>query len=251
MPVAELEREYRPSANRPSPCGGIFDVSTQKSKLNKLEEQISSPDSWSQPEKSQKVMQARKRLEEAIADDQRVASVMSDLDTLFELRAKASGRRRTRARAALYAEMLDKIETAHAAVRRKRFSQRDRHHPSRRGRHGKPGLGRDAAAHVPALGGEQGLPDRDQDRLEGEGAGIKCVTFEVNREFAYGLLHSEIGVHRLVRISPFDSNARRHTSFASVFVYPQIDDEIKIDINSRICASTPSARAAPAGSTST
>ena len=68
------------------------------------------------------------------------------------------------------------------------------------------------------------------DRLEGEGAGIKSVTFEVNGENAYGLLQSEIGVHRLVRISPFDANARRHTSFASVFVYPQIDDEIKIDI---------------------
>src|SRR5208283_3522549 len=69
------------------------------------------------------------------------------------------------------------------------------------------------------------------DRLEGEGAGIKSATFEVNGPDAYGMLQSEIGVHRLVRISPFDANARRHTSFASVFVYPQIDDEIKIDIN--------------------
>jgi peptide chain release factor 2 len=68
------------------------------------------------------------------------------------------------------------------------------------------------------------------DRLEGEGAGIKSVTFEVNGENAYGMLQSEIGVHRLVRISPFDANARRHTSFASVFVYPQIDDEIKIEV---------------------
>src|SRR5439155_3864078 len=68
------------------------------------------------------------------------------------------------------------------------------------------------------------------DRLEGEGAGIKSVTFELNGENAYGLLQSEIGVHRLVRISPYDANARRHTSFASVFVYPQVDEEIKIDI---------------------
>jgi len=68
------------------------------------------------------------------------------------------------------------------------------------------------------------------DRLEGEGAGIKSVTFEINGPNAYGLLQSEIGVHRLVRISPFDANARRHTSFASVFVYPQIDDAIEIDI---------------------
>jgi len=68
------------------------------------------------------------------------------------------------------------------------------------------------------------------DRQEGEGAGIKSVTFEINGENAYGLLQSEIGVHRLVRISPFDANARRHTSFASVFVYPQIDEEIKIEV---------------------
>jgi peptide chain release factor 2 len=68
------------------------------------------------------------------------------------------------------------------------------------------------------------------DRLEGEGAGIKSATLEMNGENAYGLLQSEIGVHRLVRISPFDSAARRHTSFASVFVYPQIDDEINVDI---------------------
>src|ERR671939_1749398 len=70
------------------------------------------------------------------------------------------------------------------------------------------------------------------DRLEGEGAGIKSATVEINGENIYGQLQSEVGVHRLVRISPFDANARRHTSFASVFVYPQIDDEIKIDIRS-------------------
>ena len=76
----------------------------------------------------------------------------------------------------------------------------------------------------------EGLATVITDRLEGEGAGIKSVTLEVNGENAYGLLQSEIGVHRLVRISPFDANARRHTSFASVFVYPQVDDEIKIEI---------------------
>jgi peptide chain release factor 2 len=70
------------------------------------------------------------------------------------------------------------------------------------------------------------------DQLEGETAGIKSVTFEVNGESAFGLLSSEIGVHRLVRISPFDSNARRHTSFASVFVYPQIEDDVEINIRS-------------------
>ncbi len=65
----------------------------------------------------------------------------------------------------------------------------------------------------------------------GDTAGIKSATLEIEGDFAYGYLKSEIGVHRLVRISPFDSGARRHTSFASVFVYPVVDDTIKIEIN--------------------
>ncbi|HMN16153.1 MAG: peptide chain release factor 2 [Ignavibacterium sp.] len=69
------------------------------------------------------------------------------------------------------------------------------------------------------------------DMLDGDGAGIKSATVEVEGEYAYGYLKAENGVHRLVRISPFDSNKRRHTSFASVFVIPEIDDTIEIDIN--------------------
>lgn len=69
------------------------------------------------------------------------------------------------------------------------------------------------------------------DRLDGDGAGIKSATVEVTGKFAYGYLKAENGVHRLVRISPFDSNARRHTSFASVFVYPEIEDDVEIEVN--------------------
>jgi peptide chain release factor 2 len=69
------------------------------------------------------------------------------------------------------------------------------------------------------------------DRLEGDSAGIKSATVEVTGKFAYGYLKAENGVHRLVRISPFDSNARRHTSFASVFVYPEIEDDVAIEVN--------------------
>ena len=85
----------------------------------------------------------------------------------------------------------------------------------------------------------------------GEEAGIKSASVMLKGENAYGLMRSEIGVHRLVRISPFDSNARRHTSFASVFVYPEIDDEIAVDIRPTTFASTPTAPAAPEVSTST
>ena len=69
------------------------------------------------------------------------------------------------------------------------------------------------------------------DHQPGEEAGIKDVTFEVKGDYAFGLLKSEAGVHRMVRISPFDANNRRHTSFASVFIYPSIEDDIEIEIN--------------------
>ncbi len=65
----------------------------------------------------------------------------------------------------------------------------------------------------------------------GEEAGVKSVTFTVEGEYAYGYLKAEAGIHRLVRISPFDANSRRHTSFASVFVYPEIDETIKVEVN--------------------
>lgn len=78
---------------------------------------------------------------------------------------------------------------------------------------------------------KNGYKVTEQDYNEGEVAGIKSVTIQIAGEFAYGYLKGENGVHRLVRISPFDSNARRHTSFASVYVYPLVDDTIQIDIN--------------------
>ena len=80
-------------------------------------------------------------------------------------------------------------------------------------------------------GEKQGWSVTQLDLQEGEGAGIKSVTLQFDGPFAYGFLKAESGVHRLVRISPFDSNARRHTSFASVYVYPLIDDTIEIEVS--------------------
>ena len=176
-------------------------------------------------------MQDRKRLEEAIDNDTKIAGMTDDLDTLFELAREGESvvpdlERDLKA----YAEVLGKLETGMLLS-----GEND---------------ARDAIMTIhPGAGGTEsqdwaemllrmylrwaernGYSTNITDRLEGEGAGIKSATFEVNGPNAYGLLMSEIGVHRLVRISPFDANARRHTSFASVFVYPQIDDEIKIDI---------------------
>jgi peptide chain release factor 2 len=80
-------------------------------------------------------------------------------------------------------------------------------------------------------GDKQGWTVTSLDYQEGDGAGIKSATLQFDGPFAYGFLKAESGVHRLVRISPFDSNARRHTSFASVYVYPLIDDSIEITVS--------------------
>jgi len=80
-------------------------------------------------------------------------------------------------------------------------------------------------------GEKQGWSVTELDMQDGEGAGIKSATIQFDGPFAYGFLKAESGVHRLVRISPFDSNARRHTSFASVFVYPLVDDSIEIAVS--------------------
>ena len=200
-------------------------------KLATTEEQISAPDFWSQPEKSQKVMQDRKRLEEAIANDERIRAMTDDLDTLFELAREGEDvdgdiERDMKA----YGELLERLETAMLLS-----GENDARsaivtiHPGAGGTESQDWAEMLLRMYL-RWAERDGFQTVITDRLEGEGAGIKSVTFEVNGENAYGLLQSEIGVHRLVRISPFDANARRHTSFASVFVYPQVDDEIKIDI---------------------
>src|SRR5205807_4384861 len=78
---------------------------------------------------------------------------------------------------------------------------------------------------------KKGFKVEELERTDGEVAGIKSATLKVTGDYAYGSLRTETGIHRLVRKSPFDANARRHTSFASVFVYPEVDESIEVDIN--------------------
>jgi peptide chain release factor 2 len=176
-------------------------------------------------------MQDRKRLEESISHDRRISGLTSDLDTLFELmREGESVGPDIEREMKNFSGELEVLQTGML------LSGPNDAKPAIVTIH--PGAGgtesQDWAEMLLRLylrwAERNGFETVVTDRLEGDGAGIKSVTFEVNGENAYGLLQSEIGVHRLVRFSPFDSAARRHTSFASVFVYPQIDDEIKIDI---------------------
>jgi peptide chain release factor 2 len=176
-------------------------------------------------------MQDRKRLEQAISDEAEVARMTSDLDTLFELAREGENvNGDLEHEIKQFSERLETLETGMLLSG--------------------PNDAKSAILVIhPGAGGTEsqdwaemllrmylrwaerhGFQAVVTDRLEGEGAGIKSATVEISGENAYGLLQSEIGVHRLVRISPFDANARRHTSFASVFVYPQIEDDINVDI---------------------
>jgi len=176
-------------------------------------------------------MQDRKRLEEAIASEAEVSRLTSDLDTLFEL-----GREGEDVSADLEREIQRFSERLEALETQMLLSGPNDSKSAIMAIH--PGAGgtesQDWAEMLLRMylrwAERHNLQAVVTDRLEGEGAGIKSATLEINGENAYGLLQSEIGVHRLVRISPFDANARRHTSFASVFVYPQIEDDINIDI---------------------
>ncbi len=177
-------------------------------------------------------MQERKRVEESIAQEASLRSTTSDIDTLFDL-----GKEGEAVTPDIEREMdaltkkLEQLETGMLLSG--------------------PNDARDAIVTIhPGAGGTEsqdwaemlmrmylrwaerhGYKVEVTDLLEGEGAGIKSATFEINGgDNIYGQLQSEAGVHRLVRISPFDANARRHTSFASVFIYPQIDDDINIEI---------------------
>jgi peptide chain release factor 2 len=219
------------SASRPKLCGAIFDAPKKKAAREKLEEQISDPNFWNQPDKTHKVMQDRKRLDDAIQQDSHLATLDSDLSTLLELAKEGED-----VGAELERELksfrtkLDEMETGML------LSDENASRSAIMTIH--PGAGgtesQDWAEMLLRMylrfAERHGFETVVTDRLEGEGAGIKSATLEINGENAYGMLQSEIGVHRLVRISPFDANARRHTSFASAFVYPQIDEDINIEI---------------------
>src|SRR6201996_2135512 len=220
-----------PCATKCATCGSIFDPARIRRELSEIETKLADPKLRPAPAASQPLMRDRKRLEQLVADDEELLRRTSDIEAYFELaregedvladlerdiKALAAFAEAFEARTMLSgeADALNAIVTVH------------------------PGAGgtesQDWAEMLLRMylrwAEQQGYKTEMNDYQDGEEAGIKSATFTIMGENAFGLLAGESGVHRLVRISPFDSAKRRHTSFASVYVSPEIDETIHVDL---------------------
>jgi peptide chain release factor 2 len=212
-------------------CGSIFDSARLKRELAVIETQISDPAIWADGAKSQPLMRERKRLETLLADDAELARRQDDIEAYFELAKEGEA-----VEPELEREIPALVEFSEKLESKTMLSGET--DPLNAIVTVHPGAGgtesQDWAEMLMRMylrwAERQGFRTEINEIQDGDEAGIKSATFSITGEFAFGLLSGETGVHRLVRISPFDSAKRRHTSFASVFVSPEIDDTIVIDI---------------------
>lgn len=220
------------SARRCATCGSIFDAPRLKAELASLEEKIADPALWADAARSQPLMRERKRLEGLLADDAELERRASDIAAYFDLMREGE----SSVEPDLKRE-IDALAAMTEALESKTMLSEENDalnaivtvHPGAGGTESQ-----DWAEMLMRMylrwAERQGFKTEINELQDGDEAGIKSATFTVIGEYAFGMLAGETGVHRLVRISPFDSAKRRHTSFASVFVSPEIDDSIVIDI---------------------
>jgi peptide chain release factor 2 len=222
------------SIKRYSRSEGIFDAERKRVQVLELEKKAARPDFWNNQEEAQTVLQTRSRLEQDIQLDSRLAGDVEDLKALAELAAEGE----------------DVIHELESEV--EKLEQEAQHTEIRMLLCGDHDAANAIVTIHPGAGGVEsqdwaemlvrmylrwsersGYITKMLDYQPGDEAGIKSATFLVEGDFAYGYLSSESGVHRLVRISPFGAMGKRQTSFASVFVYPELDDEIDIQIDEK------------------
>jgi peptide chain release factor 2 len=205
-----------------------------RTELKQIEEQASAPGFWSNQESAQKLLQKRSRLERIVQRQEEFETEISNASVLFEFAEEDE------ASVNELRELLTRLEhsVAEAETEMLLAGENDARnaictiHPGAGGTESQDWAEMLLRMYL-KWAERRGFKSEIIDYQPGEEAGIKSVTFEVKGEYAYGLLAAEAGVHRLVRISPFDQNARRHTSFASLFVYPEIDEEVEVAINDK------------------
>ncbi len=218
-------------------CGVIFDVPRYRGLLSELQTRSSQPDFWQDQEKAQQILQQRKGAENRIAADEKLSRISSDIETYLHLAKEESDVSQRESVLRDIEKDLDAAEQYVAQLETETLlsGESDRLNAILTIKSGAGGTeSQDWTEMLLRMYlrwcERKGFGASVIDSQPGEGAGIKSATVRVEGENAYGLLSTETGVHRLIRISPFDQAARRHTSFASVFVIPEIDDRIEIDI---------------------
>ena len=214
--------------------GGFFDVPSRREELNKIEAQASAPDFWSDQAAAQKLLQERSRLEKEIERQEKFESRIADTEVLFEFAEEdESSFNELQPLLERLGHDLNLAETEMLLA-----GENDRRnaictvHPGAGGTESQDWAEMLLRMYL-KWAEQRGFKAEVLEYQPGEEAGLKSVTFRVEGDYAYGLLTAEAGVHRLVRISPFDQAARRHTSFASLFVYPEIDEDIEVEINDK------------------
>ena len=215
-------------------CGGFFDSARKQRQLDEIQALIDDPTFWSDQERSSKTLQQRARLEETLSLDKQIARQIDDIDALVELAREGEPVVDELSSSLNDLEsFVEKVETkVLLSGPNDRLNAIVNIHPGAGGTESQDWA--EMLMRMYLRWAEQsGFKTQILDIQDGEEAGIKSATFTVSAENAFGLLASESGVHRLVRISPFDSAKRRHTSFASVAVYPEIDDKIEVNIDEK------------------
>ncbi len=214
--------------------GGIFDLAEKIKRLEELEHTIGQPDFWDNNEKAQGILKERSLINKTVEDWNGMKSSIEEAALLLEM-AEEEGD------SDLLKEVEEEVSSILATLGEMEF---------RKMLSGEHDAGNAIVTVHSGAGGTEsqdwaemllrmylrwceakGYKTEITDFQEGEEAGIKSTTFMVSGEYAYGYLAAEIGIHRLVRISPFDSNKRRHTSFASIFVLPEIEEDIAVEID--------------------
>jgi peptide chain release factor 2 len=239
FPCALKPKSWSTTSTKPWPCcGGIFDWDHAPIKLAELNARTEDPSLWGDPKKAQKLMRERQQLEASITIYKKLAQDLDDAITLVEL-GDAEGDDATilEGEAALKTLDGDAQKKSVEALLSGEADGNDTYVEIHAGAGGTES--QDWASMLTRMymrfAEKRGYKVSLLEESAGETAGLKSATIEIKGPNAYGWLKTEGGVHRLVRISPYDSNARRHTSFASVWVYPVIDDNIDIQINESEC----------------
>jgi peptide chain release factor 2 len=220
--------------NAPPSCGGIFDFEVKSERLAVVSRELEDPKIWDSPERAQALGKEKKELDGIVGTITELDAGLADSKELFELARGESDEATMRAVDEDVAR-LSKI-VGNLEFRRMFSNPLDPANCFIDIQAGSGGTeAQDWAAMLMRMYlrycERKGYRTEVLEESDGEVAGIKSASIKVEGDYAFGYLRTEVGVHRLVRKSPFDANARRHTSFASVFVYPEVDDSIEVEIN--------------------